>query len=404
MGYSELAVLNADNLKKIRRFSSAKGPHELAGIAPSLITMDLTWNCNYNCVGCIDSIARDGSQVVRKHQGGDILSPNPNCCSGQLLPLEYVQSILAYAANDKNGVRGIQIMGGEALMYPHIDEVLHLCSEKRIRCELVTNGSLIHAHIPSLVKAFSTRGSQLRVSINGLSSYKSRIGSPELVGNPLEQVFSGINELCRAFKARKVDSPPILVTTVAFEDVIDEVPEIAFRVASVGVEQMFIIRPRDAQSKRLPKFAPDFRAKLAQVADHATKRAQTVNVRFEAILSQNILVEPNSQPKTYQPCPCAFFKALVGADGWLYICSDQRGDKSARSANMATHNGDFKQTWESIERVYKTTGYSPLASCDDLLCLRHEANVKLHALRCYKQWNDVAIMEIRSRQQAPWRF
>ena len=47
--------------------------------------------------------------------------------------------------------------------------------------------------------------------------------------------------------------------------------------------------------------------------------------RVKIVVADNIVVTPVPQDKRYSPCPSVFSKMTVGADGWLYACTDHRG-------------------------------------------------------------------------------
>jgi MoaA/NifB/PqqE/SkfB family radical SAM enzyme len=406
MSRKERAILNADNLSKIDAFVHAKGVDALGGLRPSLITLDLTWNCNLNCHDCIDSTARDGSTVVLKSQGGNPLEPSRRRCTGELLEYTAAERILAYAAEPANGVRGIQFMGGETLLYPWIDEILRSCANHRIPVEMVTNGTLIVKHVDALADAFSTPQSAIRISLNGWNSYPARVSCPGGTNQGAlvrDQVVDGIKKLTAAFRSRGISPAPVFVSTVAFDSVLPDLRDIGREVADADAAYLVVIRPRNARNKQLLR-VPSPSDQLSAICREITAQAKQTHPEFEAFISENLVVEPEPQPKTYQPCPCSLLKAVVGADGWLYMCSDHRGVVEARTVCLKDHGWDFAKAWQSHERVLKTTNFSPLRHCDELLCLRHEANVKLHALRCYVQWYEVSLLEVRARRGEPWVF
>jgi|GEM_PF-7024734 len=401
MSESESALLNLGNLEKIELFNNSNHPDEFKRISPSLITMDLTWNCNFNCKGCIDTVARDNSPVVRKNQGGSRISVLSDKRDGPVLNKQIADSIIEYVKDSANSVKGLQMMGGEVLMHPNIDDILNKLGENEIQTAIITNGVLIKDHVRSLVSAFSTQNSMMRVSINGWESYSKRIGANSNV-SPRDKLMEGLKLLSEEFLVKGIESPPVVISTVAFKDAQNEIPEIAENIARTGITNYIIIQERDATSKRI--YDNDDRPKLIELCKEANKKGKKINSKFQAKLTDNLLKEREPQSKTYQPCPSTFFKALVGADGWIYLCSDQRGVKTARTVDISKYSNSFKSAWESTERIEKTLSYAPLNYCHDLLCLRHDANVKMHSLRCYKQWYNVGLLEIKSRKESPWWF
>ena len=135
-------MLNSKNLDRITCFAQASTRRDWAGIAPSFLTVDATWNCNYDCRGCIDTTARDGSPVVRKKQGGDPLCVDAGACEGPSLSWKALEGVIRFVKEAK--LNGVQLMGGESLLHPQIDPFVEELAHNRVPVEIVTNGSLIH--------------------------------------------------------------------------------------------------------------------------------------------------------------------------------------------------------------------------------------------------------------------
>lgn len=91
----------------------------------------LTNHCNYNCYFC--------------HNEGISSSKSNNI---ELLPDQYVLLYKVYSNIEK--YNGVTLSGGEPFIYNQIEElIIKLCNEKA-KITIVTNGSLLHLHIPSL--------------------------------------------------------------------------------------------------------------------------------------------------------------------------------------------------------------------------------------------------------------
>lgn len=103
---------------------------DCGGIRPVHVQLNPTNRCNKNCHFC-SCKNRDKSAEC------DISEYR------RLIPQLY-----------SHGCRAITITGGgEPLMHPHLDELIHLCSSNRIDTGLVTNGLLLSTrHIESLSK------------------------------------------------------------------------------------------------------------------------------------------------------------------------------------------------------------------------------------------------------------
>ncbi len=88
--------------------------------APSSVDVFITSRCNLHCVHCFSSID-DGRTID--------------------LSLEEVESLLDQL--EALRVLEIRINGGEPLLHPHIDKILNILKQKRLRKVIVTNGTLL---------------------------------------------------------------------------------------------------------------------------------------------------------------------------------------------------------------------------------------------------------------------
>ncbi|MFC1809485.1 radical SAM/SPASM domain-containing protein [Candidatus Omnitrophota bacterium] len=117
---------------------------------PELLQLDITNNCNTNCVGCwchSDALGEDKLSGEKKHEQ---------------LSYEVIQGIVDDAS--EIGVKGIQLAGsGEPLMHPNIVEIIRYIKSKHLELEIVTNGILFTEEI---VKALvECEVEQLAVSV-----------------------------------------------------------------------------------------------------------------------------------------------------------------------------------------------------------------------------------------------
>jgi MoaA/NifB/PqqE/SkfB family radical SAM enzyme len=369
-------MLNRANAERIAQLAVASSTDDWAAIAPVFVTLDLTWNCNYDCVDCIDTMARDQSYVVRKRQGGDPLEPYPAHCEGPYLREPVISSVVRFV--QKYGVRGVQVMGGEALMHPDIDAVLAAFAGNNVPVELVSNGSLIAKHIDSLTEMLKVDGSWLRVSINGWNGYGQRVGWPKHGADLRARVIDGLSQLLHRVPADKRDR--ILVSTVAFEDALRDLHEIADELARIGVPRMAVIRERRPDVK-------EFVGGQEEIARTVTERTKEIRRRLDKKLridiADNIVVEPKAQEKDYCPCPAAILKAVLGADGYLYACTDHRGCRYAQLAALEDYNNDLETAWRSEARIDRALQYAPAQFCTGLVCQRFEGNTAISMLRSH---------------------
>lgn len=239
--YNERALLNAETLEKVERYIDTSDLSDLQTMSPSVITMDLCWNCNLNCLNCIDTKARDGATVVHKAQCKYPLDPKRDeNYDGPFLPWSAAKSVIEYASEPTNNVRGLQLMGGETLLYPEIDKFLDLATEKKVTLELVTNGTLMLHHIKTLTRAFSTPNSKIRISINGWNSYSNRVDRGNKGNDLRKQVIEGIRLLVAEFQPNQ--NPPIFVSTVAFDHALKDLDDIVENLKIAGINHLLVSR------------------------------------------------------------------------------------------------------------------------------------------------------------------
>ena len=368
-------MLNRGNAERIAKFITASTIADWAAIPPAFITVDMTWNCNYECQGCIDTKAIDGADVVRKRQGDDPLRPVPARCSGPCLRSEVVQGVVEFVK--QSHLRGIQLMGGETLLHPKIDDILETISSNGIPVEMVTNGSLISQHLASLARMLAVQGSSLRVSINGWENYGQRVGWPEQGDDLRQNVIEGIRQLLAMVPEDRRHA--IYVSTVAFRDALQDLEKIVTGLSQAGVSHMVVIRERAPDEKG---FIPGQEA----VRDETLERVRRIEASLpdpkpEISIADNILVEPIPQEKFYRPCPSVILKTLLGADGYLYACTDHRGCKYARLVNIADYDDDIQKAWKSEQRITAALNYLPSLHCRRIVCHRYEGNTVLSLLR-----------------------
>jgi len=105
-----------------------------AYIGPEIVQIDLTNNCNLNCVGCwchsdfLENLKLRGEEKKRK------------------LPYDMIKKLIEDL--HELGTKEIMLSGsGEPFMYPQIMSVINLIKEKGIRLNIVTNFTLVNKKI-----------------------------------------------------------------------------------------------------------------------------------------------------------------------------------------------------------------------------------------------------------------
>ena len=224
-------------------------------------------------------------------------------------------------------------------------------------------------------------GSWLRVSINGWDRYGERVGWPERGDELRDKVIMGLKQLISVLPDDKKDR--VFVSTVAFKDALEDLEKIAETLVDIGIRWMVVIRERAPQSK---EFIPG----QEHIRDVALQKVRELEgreclSRLQISIADNILVDPVPQVKDYQPCPATILKTLLGADGYLYACTDHRGCKYARLVNLQDYDYDLEAAWRSEERVRAALSYCPSRNCKTIVCQRFEGNTAISMLRTAHQ-------------------
>jgi len=352
-------LLNRRNAVTLGAIAGARNLREAAKVPPTYITLDITWACPLSCRDCVDRTSRDGQPVIRTQRCVDPLHPVSKTDRHTQLPIEAVRSTVEFAK--AHGLL-VQMMGGETLFHPAIDEVLDCFASNRVPCEIVSNGLLVEAHAEPLVKAITTERSTFRVSFNGWHSLGERMGYPGSSEPIRTQILRGLDALVGGLPEHRRGS--VFVTIVAFPDALRDLGEIVSHVAKAGVRQVAIIPQRHP----IEKTSIGGHEQGRQVVHNLQKQHSGVLITC----ADDVYSMPTAKP-TFSFCPAALLKMIVGADGYLYTCTDHRGSEYARLVHLSDYDWNLEQAWNSEERLRNAFSFSPEFRCCDLDCKRVNA-------------------------------
>ncbi len=343
--YGELAVFGEGNAERLEKIVNAKGdPKKLAQISPSFIVMDLTWRCNYHCLDCIDG------EAVNKEKS--------------ILPVEIIKDIFDYSRD--NDVRGLMTMGGEVFLHKQgMKTALEKSVEYRIPLKTVSNGSRLKSFINQIIQAYKIPGSMLRVSINSTKqNYNEQTGG----NTKLKEVLANLEQIAS-------EDVNLFVSTVVFPESSKEdnaVPNINELEEIIGYCKDAKIKTQILIPGRSPKTRS--RYKLTDKEKEIIKTTQETNYGFNVEMgSFNRKEMYKNQDLNFNPCPSGFIFTLIGSDGKIYKCTDNRGRDSAVIGKIEKP-GDFKKFWHSEERVKK----QKQTTCKNQGCIRYKSNVILN--------------------------
>lgn len=141
-----------------------------SGKTPSVLTLVLTYKCNYSCIMCQKSS----------------LDPNIYNSGIEEMPFQKIEKLLRENAKHLSVVR---LHGGEPLMHSKFPQIIDLLDELKLKYTLITNGSLLTKEISEkLLK------NCLLITVS-IDSAESRMYSKMRVGGNLKLVSKNIIEL-----------------------------------------------------------------------------------------------------------------------------------------------------------------------------------------------------------------
>jgi len=341
----EQAMFAHENEERITKIIQSEGdPVKLAQVSPDFIVMDLTWLCNYHCLACVEE------EAINKGVAN--------------LPVEIIEDVFDYSA--AHSVRGIMTMGGEAFVYREgITAAMAKSIQHQLPIKTVTNGSLLDRYMGQVVDTYRIPGSQLRVSINAdRANYAAQIRNQNFDLGTILDTMTKIS-------ARGI---PLIVSTVVYPESsaqdgylpnIHELENIIQDCENAGVKTHIIIPARNPITKARYKTNEAEKAVFARL-DQGT---------YDLELETQDVVKKFPRPKhnvTCHPCPSNYMMTLIGSDGKVYKCSDNRG-KPYAVIGQITQPGDFEAFWHSAKRVEMQQSIP----CQNDGCIRCKENLVL---------------------------
>jgi sulfatase maturation enzyme AslB (radical SAM superfamily) len=340
------AIFGQENIPRVRDIVlSNREPEKLSRIPPSFIVMDITWQCNYHCGCCIDR------EAINK--------------DSKNLKVELIEDIFDYSRNHK--VRGIMTMGGEVFLYR---AGMQIALEKsiiyKIPLKTVSNGSHLKEYIPLLVNAYKIPGSMLRVSIN---SDKEHYRAQTNGDFDLEEVLDSIKTITS-------QGTPMYVSTVVYPQSsekdgtipnVSSLHKIIKYCEDAGVKTQILLPARDPLTRKRYSRDDNERKIMYEILRKKKEGGYKLELGTDDF-SEKIF--PCTQNLSFNPCcPSGFLFTLVGSDGRVYKCTDNRG-KDAMVIGKIENPGDFEKFWHSEERVNKQI----CTNCQNQGCARYEVN------------------------------
>lgn len=160
-----------------------------AGIVPSILTLQLTYKCNYTCIMCQKS------------------SLDKNVYTSQMDDMDFEQLEQLLKSSAEN-ISVLRITGGEPLMYPEFEKLIDLLNLIDLKYTILTNGYMLNE---SIVKKMLKNCLQISISIdsvdNDVYSYMRKDGD-------LNKVIQNIQMINRLKKSKQ--TPFLNIATTCF--------------------------------------------------------------------------------------------------------------------------------------------------------------------------------------------
>jgi radical SAM protein with 4Fe4S-binding SPASM domain len=343
----------------------------LKDIPPIYLNLDITWRCNYDCVGCIDGGVVGRDEIVKETN----------------LDMDWAvaKDLLEYGK--RFHLLGFIVQGGEPLLYPQIDKLLDFCGENGFVLRLVTNGSQLINHTDALIHAFRVPKSIIRVSINADESHYKDFTQGKIdlgtVVKGIDAVSSGGGSICvgtvvfgRNIKFRRIPHN------------VFQLKQILDIVGKAGARWLVLLPGRDPITKEMIPFDKDELDLLDEISNSTGPTKVILGGRF-AVEKE---LPACDQIKNYAPCPTALLRIVVGSDGRLFNCTEHRGMPEAEIGRISKA-AMFESVWHAEQRVRRQIQFDPRVHCEKITCDRHGINTTVEtARRGYAQFGCPSIV------------
>ena len=327
--------------------------------APLLVKIKLTWRCNLRCVMC--NIWRQ-----QRHE---------------LLSLDRLRALADELAD--LGTRKVHLSGGETLLRPDLFDLVAYLSDKGMRVNLTTNGTLLTPERAERLVEAGVRGVSISVDSPDRKVHDRIRG----VAGAWKRTVRGIRALRRVVDRHRA-KVRLRINTVITRRNYATLDRLAAFAHGEGVDRLTLIPVDDPTGQlRLNKTRiRDFNARVAPVLAEEGVAWELFQTPEEAYpfgrtgreLEYSKLGEYARGLYRRQPCYAPWTHAFITPRGRVHACCMTRGARPL--GDLRTQS--FREVWEGASyralRVAIRDGhlYPACHRCDDFL----QANRFLHRL------------------------
>ena len=257
---------------------------------PETLSLFLTYRCNLRCKMC-GQWGRVGSS---KELPAEILR--------QELPLETIQSLIQEV---KRFRPTITLFGGEPLLYADWPEVVSVAKQAGLRCNLITNGTLLEKHAETIVG----RGvDEIIFSLDGPREIHDEMRSAP---GTFDRAVAGFKKIAELREARGSRRPIVNISGVIYETNYRRLPEVVeaaieMRAAAVTFHHLIFVHPETCE-----EMDALFRSKFGLTCPdwHGFARTTLPEIDVDALVDAI-----NEMKRKKYPLPVSFYPNYTDAE------------------------------------------------------------------------------------------
>lgn len=248
------------------------------------------------------------------------------------------------------GTKYICINGGEALLRDDIEQLVDKIKQKKIICNLSTNGLLVKKHLPALKKIDS-----LAISLDGIGK-----------SNDLNRGDGTYEKIIESFKFLKANKLKFHVHTVLTKNNLNAVDELMALAFEYGFRVQFSpLRKQDSPDPTLALSDEQIKIVLSKVIKYKKEnqpvffsaKAYEHYIKWPYPFEQQIIYDAQSKDHRFLKCYLKQISCHIEAHGGVYPCIVLVNKFKAKNHLEV----GFKAAWEHCENI-------DCVACNNICC------------------------------------